>query len=148
MESMRFALFVLLIFIYQFTGGVYMSAVTQMSGASSWMNEDVMMAGYASLIGMTMLFPVQFRVMFHFENRSVLIVSTIVLMIGTLICGYCDNRPIVVITCYICGVFNYETQKERTCHFATGTLFCYFGNCLSFDVWFFEAVAVLMVKHF
>lgn len=103
--GMRFALFVLLIIVYQFTGGVYMSAVSQMVGSSAWMNEDIMMAGYASLIGMTMLFPIQFRVMFRFENRTVLVFSTVVLMIGTLICGYCDNLPIVVITSYICGVF-------------------------------------------
>lgn len=103
--GMRLVLFVLLIIVYQFTGGVYMSAVAQMAGTSAWMNEDIMMAGYASLIGMTMLFPVQFRVMFRFENRTVLIFSTVVLMICTLICGYCDNLPIVVITSYICGVF-------------------------------------------
>lgn len=103
--GMRFALFVLLIIIYQFTGGVYMSAVAQMAGSSAWMNEDIMMAGYASLIGMIMLFPIQFRVIFRFENRTALIVSTVVLMIGTLICGYCDNIPVVVFTSYICGVF-------------------------------------------
>lgn len=103
--AMRFALFAILIVVYQFTGGVYMSAVSQMAGSSSWMNEDIMMAGYASLIGMTMLFPVQFRVMFRFKNRTVLVVSTVVLMAGTLICGYCDNLPIVVATSYVCGVF-------------------------------------------
>lgn len=112
-RGLRFALFVVLIIVYQFTGGVYMSAVSQMAGSSSWMNEDIMMAGYASLIGMTMLFPVQFRVMFRFENRSVLVVSTIVLMIGTLICGYSENVPVVVITSYICGVFK-----------MAGTFFC------------------------
>lgn len=103
--GMRFVLFVLLIIVYQFTGGVYMTAVSQMAGSSAWMNEDIMMAGYASLIGMTMLFPIQFRVMFRFENRTVLVFSTIVLMICTLICGFCDNVPIVVATSYICGVF-------------------------------------------
>lgn len=82
-----------------------MSAVTQMAGSSAWLNEDIMMAGYASLIGMTMLFPVQFMVMFRFENRTVLIVSTVVLMIGTIICMYSKNVPIVVLTSYICGVF-------------------------------------------
>lgn len=110
---MRFVIFVFLIIVYQFMGGVYMSAVTQMSGSSAWLNEDIMMAGYASLIGMTMLFPVQFRVMFRFENRTVLIVSTIVLMIGTLICMYCESVPIVVIVSYICGVFK-----------MAGTFFC------------------------
>lgn len=110
---MRFVLFVLLIIVYQFTGGVYMSAVTQIAGSQAWLNEDIMMAGYASLIGMTMLFPVQFRVMFRFENRTVLIVSTVVLMLGTLICMYCENLPIVVLVSYICGVFK-----------MAGTFFC------------------------
>lgn len=103
--GIRFAIFVLLIVVYQFTGGIYMSAVTQMAGSSAWLNEDIMMAGYASLIGMTMLFPVQFRVMFRFENRTVLIFSTVVLMIGTIICMYSKNVPIVILTSYICGVF-------------------------------------------
>ncbi|MBD5316763.1 MAG: hypothetical protein HDS11_03735 [Bacteroides sp.] len=111
--AMRFAIFVLLIIVYQFTGGIYMAAVTQISGSSAWLNEDIMMAGYASLIGMTMLFPVQFKVMFRFENRTVLVFSTIVLIIGTLICIYTDNLVVIVTTCYFCGLFK-----------MAGTFFC------------------------
>ncbi|MDE5829753.1 MAG: hypothetical protein K2H48_07195, partial [Duncaniella sp.] len=103
--AMRFAIFVLLIIVYQFTGGIYMAAVTQISGSSAWLNEDIMMAGYASLIGMTMLFPVQFKVMFRFENRTVLVFSTIALIIGTLICISSDNLVVIVTTCYFCGLF-------------------------------------------
>lgn len=110
---MRFVIFVLLIVVYQFTGGVYMSAVTQMAGSQAWLNSDIMMAGYASLIGMTMLFPIQFRVMFRFENRTVLVVSTVVLLLGTLICMYSECVPLVVLVCYICGVFK-----------MAGTFFC------------------------
>ena len=102
---LRFAIFVCLIIVYQFTGGIYMAAVTQISGSLAWLNEDIMMAGYASLIGMTMLFPVQFKVMFRFENRTVLVFSTIALIIGTLICTYSDNLAVVVIACYFCGLF-------------------------------------------
>ena len=102
---MRFVIFVSLIIVYQFTGGIYMAAVAQIAGSSAWLNEDIMMAGYASLIGMTMLFPVQFRVMFRFENRTVLIFSTIVLIIGTLICMYSENLAVVVIVSYLCGMF-------------------------------------------
>ena len=104
-RAMRFAIFVLLIIVYQFTGGIYMAAVTQISGSSAWLNEDIMMAGYASLIGMTMLFPVQFKVMFRFENRTVLVFSTIALIIGTLICISSDNLVLIVTTCYFCGLF-------------------------------------------
>lgn len=101
----RIAFYIVLMFIYQFTGGVYMTAVAQMSGSLAWMNEDVMMAGYASLIGMTMIFPLQFKIMFRFENRSTLIVSTLVLMAGTLITGYSDCVPLVVAVSFICGMF-------------------------------------------
>lgn len=101
----RIAFYILLMFVYQFTGGVYMSSVTQMSGSLVWMNEDVMMAGYASLIGMTMIFPLQFKIMFRFENRSTLIVSTIVLMAGTVITGYSDCIPLVVAASFISGMF-------------------------------------------
>lgn len=49
--QLRFLIFLTIIVVYQFTGGVYLSAVTQMAGAMSWINEDIMMAGYATLVG-------------------------------------------------------------------------------------------------
>lgn len=101
----RFMLFVVLIVVYQFTGGVYMSAIIQMAGSSSWWNEDILMAGYSSLIGMTMVFPVQFNLLARFENRTTLIFSTTVLMVGTLICMYSTNLLVVIIASFICGIF-------------------------------------------
>lgn len=47
-----------------FSGGIYMSAVAEMTGTWGWINEDVMMAGYASMTGLTMAFPLLFRILF------------------------------------------------------------------------------------
>ena len=48
---LRFLIFLLIIIVYQFSGGVYMTAVTQMAGAMAWLTEDIMMAGYESFVG-------------------------------------------------------------------------------------------------
>lgn len=100
---LRFALFVLFIILYQSSGTVYMGAVLQMAGDRAWLNEDVLIAGYAGLIGMIMFFPLMVRFTFAFDARDVLIWSTIILMAGTLICMYCTFLPIVVLVSFLCG---------------------------------------------
>lgn len=104
-QKLRFFIFLFIIIVYQFSGGIYMTAVTHMSGAMSWLTEDVMMAGYASLVGLTMIFPLLFRIMFRFTARDLLIVSTIVLIIGDVLCLYSGSVPLVVFVSFICGVF-------------------------------------------
>lgn len=47
--SMFFAL------VFQFNGGVFLPTAVQMSSALGCIQEDVMMAGYASFIGMTLI---------------------------------------------------------------------------------------------
>lgn len=104
----RFLLFLVIIIVYQFSGGVYMSAVSHMSGAMSWINEDIMMAGYASLVGLTVTFPVLFRVMFRFTARNLLLLSTAVLIVGDWICMVSDFVPLVVFTSFVCGFFKID----------------------------------------
>ena len=101
----RFLLFIAVIIVFQFSGGVYMSAVTQMAGSLSWINEDIMMAGYASLVGLTVAFPFLFRIMFRFTARDILLVVTAVLIVGDWICMVCDNVPVVVTVSFISGFF-------------------------------------------
>ena len=101
---LRFLIFLIIIVIYQFTGGVYISAVSQMAGSMSWINEDIMMAGYATLIGQTIIFPVLFRILFRFKTRDILMVVTLALMAGDLICMYSDFVPLVVFVSFVCGI--------------------------------------------
>lgn len=101
---LRFLIFLIIIVIYQFTGGVYISAVSQMAGSMSWINEDIMMAGYATLVGQTMIFPVLFRILFRFKTRNILMVVTSALIAGDLICMYSEFVPLVVFVSFVCGV--------------------------------------------
>lgn len=72
-QSLRFPLIILIIIVYMFSGGVYMSAVAEMTGTWAWINEDVMMAGYASMTGLTMAFPLLFRILFRYPTRELLL---------------------------------------------------------------------------
>lgn len=57
--------------VFQFNGGVFLPTSVQMSSALGCLKEDVMMAGYASFIGMTVIFPILFRLKFRFTTRQI-----------------------------------------------------------------------------
>ena len=96
--SLRFPLMLLIIVVYMFSGGVYMSAVSQMSGTWSWIDEDVMMAGYASMTGLTMAFPLLFRTQFRFPPRGLHLFSAGVIIVS-------DYLPLVVFLSFFSGFF-------------------------------------------
>ena len=63
-------IFIFFVLIIQFSGGVYLAAASDMVGTTALMQEDILMAGYASLIGMAINFAVMFRIKFRFSNRA------------------------------------------------------------------------------
>ena len=103
--SLRFPLFILIIIVYMFSGGVYMSAVAEMSGDLSWINEDIMMAGYASMTGLTIAFPLLFRILFRFPPRELLLFSGGVFIVSDYLCMVSDFLPLVVFLSFISGFF-------------------------------------------
>lgn len=60
-DRLRVFLCLFLALCFQFSGGIYLSSVSQMVGSLALMQEDIMMAGYASFVGMTIIFPILFR---------------------------------------------------------------------------------------
>lgn len=101
-------LFVLFVLIIQFSGGVYLAAVSGMAGTTALMREDILMAGYASLIGMSANFAVMFRIKFRFSTRNQLIVSAMVLIAANIICALSDSVPLLVVTCLVAGWFRMQ----------------------------------------
>lgn len=101
-------LFILFVLVVQFSGGVYLAAASDMVGTTALMQEDILMAGYASLIGMSINFVVMFRIKFRFSTRTQLLASCIVLIAANLICAYTTNVPLLVITCFIAGWFRMQ----------------------------------------
>lgn len=101
-------LFVLFVLIIQFSGGVYLAAVSDMVGTKALMQEDILMAGYASLVGMAINFAVMFRIKFRFSTRSQLLVSCMVLIAANVICAHSASVPLLVGTCFVAGWFRMQ----------------------------------------
>ncbi len=101
-------LFIFFVIIIQFSGGIYLAAASDMVGTTALMQEDILMAGYASLIGLAINFAVMFRIKFRFSNRTQLLVSGMVLIAATLICASTGSAPVLVVSCFIAGWFRMQ----------------------------------------
>lgn len=98
-------LFVLFVLVIQFSGGIYLAAASDMVGTTALMQEDILMAGYAQLIGMSINFAVMFRLKFRYSNRVGLLVCGTVLLCSTWICAHTDCVPLLVGVCFVAGWF-------------------------------------------
>ena len=101
-------LFIFFVLIVQFSGGVYLAAASDMVGTTALMQEDILMAGYASLIGLAINFAVMFRIKFRFSTRAQLLVSASVLIAANIICAQTASVPVLVVTCFIAGWFRMQ----------------------------------------
>lgn len=101
-------LFIIFVLVVQFSGGVYLAAASDMVGDKALMQEDILMAGYASLIGMAVNFAVMFRIKFRFSTRAQLLWSGAVLIAANIICAYTENPAILVGVCLVAGWFRMQ----------------------------------------
>lgn len=101
----RFWIYLTFLTIFQFSNGVYFGCMSQMSGELGITQSDTLMLSYAVLIGLTMYFPLAFRLKFRFPNRTNLIVAATVLMICNLIVPRVNSMPVLVTVCFIAGFF-------------------------------------------
>lgn len=98
-------LFVFFVLIIQFSGGIYLAAASDMVGTTGLMREDILMAGYAMLVGMAINFAVMFRLKFRFSNRVGLLICGSVLIVANFICANTASVPVLTITCFVAGWF-------------------------------------------
>ena len=98
-------LFVVFVLIVQFSGGVYLAAATDMIGTNAMMQQDILMAGYASLVGMSINFCVMFRLKFRFSNRVSLLACAAVLMAANVVCAHTESVALLVASCFVAGWF-------------------------------------------
>lgn len=98
-------LFIIFVIIIQFSGGIYPAAVSDMVGTKALMQEDILMAGYASLVGMSINFCVMFRLKFRFSNRIGLLICSSMLIVCNFVSAFTTNVPLLVAVCFIAGWF-------------------------------------------
>ena len=61
-------IYVVCVFGFQFSGGIYLGALECIQGTTNFMIEDLMLLLYANLAGMAVYFPMLFRMKFRFTN--------------------------------------------------------------------------------
>lgn len=91
--------------VFQFNGGVFLPTAYQMSSGLGCIQEDVNMAAYASYIGMTVIFPILFRLKARFTTRRILLTVCAVLVTCNLITLHTQQIPVFVVVCFISGFF-------------------------------------------
>lgn len=104
-EKLRPWIILVFVVIFQFSGGIYLAAVAEMAGGLALMQEDILMAGYASLVGLSLTFVIMFRLKFRFSSKIALTVCALVIMACNIICMHVTSIPSLVIVCFFCGIF-------------------------------------------
>lgn len=104
-EKWRPWIIILIVIVFQFSGGVYLAAVSEMVGSTALMQEDIMMAGYASMVGMGLTFAIMFRLKFRFPTKVAFMTCSIAIIISNLICMHTRSVPVLVTVCFFSGIF-------------------------------------------
>lgn len=104
-EPLKPWLLILFIIVFNCTGGVYLAAVSDMVGSTQLLQEDIMMAGYASLVGMALFFAIMFRLKWAVRPKTALGSCISVLIVANLICMHTDSVPVLVGVCLVSGFF-------------------------------------------
>jgi hypothetical protein len=90
-------------FLYQYVGNINLSAMNQMVSEISFLNEDVQMAGYCMLAGITVCFPVMYRLKFALYSRQLFFIAAIGLMFCTAISMNVTIPWVVSLVSFISG---------------------------------------------
>ncbi|WP_266205873.1 hypothetical protein [Pontibacter kalidii] len=98
-------LLIFFVIIFQFSGGIYLAAANEMVGGTALLHEDILMAGYASMIGMALTFTVMLRLKMRFTSRYTFLVCSSALIICNVIAISTHNLPVLVATCFFAGIF-------------------------------------------
>ena len=104
-EPIKPWMLILFIIIFNCTGGVYLAAISEMVGSTQLLQEDIMMAGYASLIGMALFFAIMFRLKWAVRPKTTLGCCILVLVAANLICMHTGSVPILVGVSLVAGFF-------------------------------------------
>ena len=111
-EKLRPWIIIVMVIIVQLSGGVYMAAAGEMVGSTALLQEDIMMAGYASLVGMALFFPIMFRLRSAVRPKTAFGVCFAVLIAANLISMHTTSVPLLVGVSLVAGFFRMWATLE------------------------------------
>lgn len=104
-DWLRFTILFLGVILFQFSGSIYLTNLNEVVGGKALTTEDVKLISVASFIGMTMIFPILFRIKFRFMSRTIFFLVCSVIIIGNIICMYSNNMLVLLVVSFIVGAF-------------------------------------------
>lgn len=104
-QWLRFWLYMAFGLLYQYVGNVNLSYSSQIVSEISLLSEDIQMAGYCMLGGITVCFPIMYRLKFFMCTRELFFVSGIGLIICTALTMAVQIPWIIWILSFISGFF-------------------------------------------
>lgn len=102
------------IIIFQMVNCVYLGSIEQMVGECGMMKEDVTMIVMCGVLGVTMPFPILFRLKFRFTNRSLLMFSISGMILCNFLALWVRSIPLLCIFSYACGYMKLMATFECT----------------------------------
>lgn len=106
-------IYVLQAFCFQFSGGVYLGAMSERVGEHALMREDIQMCLYSTLAGMALYFPLLFRMKFRFTNKQLLVASALVILGGNILTIFSLPLPLLWLICFVCGMSKIQGTFEN-----------------------------------
>ena len=105
-------LYLLMVFGFQLSGGMYLGALSEIYSGYSLMREDILMCLYANLTGMAIYFPLLFRMKFAFSNKHLLTFASVGILLCNLAAMFVTFLPLLWIICFIAGFLKIQGTFE------------------------------------
>lgn len=102
-HRLRFIILLLTAIVIQLSNSIYLTNLNEVVGYKALTTEDVKLISAASFIGMTMIFPLLFRIKFRFMSRNILLTSLAVVITGNIITMNSGNVLLLTVTSFIVG---------------------------------------------
>lgn len=102
-HTLRFIILLITAIIYQFPNTIYMTNLNEVVGAKALTVEDVRFVSISVLVGMMVAFPILFRLKFRFTTRTILLGTSVVIILGNVICMYSSNMLILIAVSLVLG---------------------------------------------
>lgn len=102
---LRFWLYMAFGFLYQYVGSIYSSYSNQIVSEMALLSEDIQMANYCTLGGITVCFPVMYRLKFYMYTRQLFFVAGIGLIICNAITMSAQEPWIIWGVSFVAGFF-------------------------------------------
>lgn len=104
-EKIRLWIILMFPFIFQASNPLYMNIAPHIMSDTALTNEDVMMCGFACILGITVTFPILFRLKFRFTTKQILIIVSSGLILCNLLALHCHFMPLLILISFIFGIF-------------------------------------------